>query len=392
MPKSDPVLVRVDKARAVTSMETLGDNLSRLTREGELCEELPDGKVRCYACGHRCLILEGHDGICRVRFNRGGTLFVPWNYFGALQCDPIEKKPFFHALPGTLAMSFGMLGCDLHCGYCQNWFTSQALRDPLSTAPAIPMTAERFVELAIQKGADTVTSTYNEPLITSEWAVEVFKEARRHGLQTSYVSNGNGTEEVLDYIKPWVDFYKVDLKSFNDKNYRQLGGKLDNVLKTVAMLYQKGFWLEIVTLFIPGFNDSEEEMRQIAKFLADISPDIPWHCTAFHPDYKMTDRDYTTMRTIVRACEIGREAGLRYCYAGNLPGHVSDWENTRCPHCNELLVERSGFMVQGYWLTADGKCPKCATVISGRWDAVKTRAALGQFSSMDRRPHAVKPP
>jgi pyruvate formate lyase activating enzyme len=132
-------------------------------------------------------------------------------------------------------------------------------------------------------------------------------------------------------------------------------------------------------------------MRQIAKFLADISPDIPWHCTAFHPDYKMTDRDYTTMRTIVRACEIGREAGLRYCYAGNLPGHVSDWENTRCPHCNELLVERSGFMVQGYWLTADGKCPKCATVISGRWDAVKTRAALGQFSSMDRRPHAVKP-
>jgi len=214
MPKSDPVLARAEKERATASMETLGENLSRLTKEGELYEKLPDGKVRCYACGHRCLILEGHDGICRVRFNRDGKLFVPWNYFGALQCDPSRRSRSFHALPGTLAMSFGMLGCDLHCGYCQNWFTSQALRDPRSTAPAIPMTAEGFVELAIRQGADTVTSTYNEPLITSEWGVEVFKEACQQGLCTSYVSNGNGTEEVLDYIKPWVDFYKGRSEEF----------------------------------------------------------------------------------------------------------------------------------------------------------------------------------
>ncbi|HEX7530011.1 MAG TPA: AmmeMemoRadiSam system radical SAM enzyme [Pyrinomonadaceae bacterium] len=392
MPKSDPLLVESKpQSREKAQMQTLGDALSRLTKEGELYEKLPDNKVRCYACGHRCLILDGHDGICRVRFNRGGILFVPYNYFGALQCDPIEKKPFFHALPGTLAMSFGMLGCDLHCGYCQNWFTSQALRDPMSTAPPMPMTAEQFARLAVEKGADTVTSTYNEPLITSEWGVEVFKEARKKGLCTSYVSNGNGTEEVIDYIKPWVDFYKVDLKSFNDKNYRQLGGKLDNVLKTVEMLHQRGFWLEIVTLFIPGFNDSEEEMRQIAKFLAGISRDIPWHCTAFHPDYKMADRDYTSVRTIVRACEIGKEAGLRYCYAGNLPGGVSDWENTRCPNCTELLIERYGFEVQKYHLTDDGKCPKCATTIPGRWDAAKTRAALQRFNRMDRLPHAVRP-
>jgi pyruvate formate lyase activating enzyme len=390
MPKSDPVLEQSRRANAGRTADPLGQVLSGLTKEGELYEKLPDGKVRCYACGHRCLILDGHDGICRVRFNRGGTLFVPWNYFGALQCDPIEKKPFFHALPGTLAMSFGMLGCDLHCGYCQNWFTSQALRDPMSTAPPIPMSAERFAELAVENGADTVTSTYNEPLITSEWGVEVFKEARKQGLHTSYVSNGNGTEEVLDYIKPWVDFYKVDLKSFNDKNYRQLGGKLDNVLETVERLHEKGFWLEIVTLFIPGFNDSEEEMRQIAKFLAGMSGDIPWHCTAFHPDYKMKDRDYTAIRTIVRACEIGKGEGLRYCYAGNLPGHVSDWENTRCPNCHELLVERYGFEVQNYYLTDDGKCPKCATAIPGRWDAEKTRAALRRFTVFDRIPHAVR--
>ena len=167
MPKSDPVLTRERGAKAAGATDTLGGALARLTREGELYEKLPGQKVRCYACGHRCLILEGHDGICRVRFNRGGTLLVPWNYFGALQCDPIEKKPFFHALPGTLTMSFGMLGCDLHCGYCQNWFTSQALRDPRSTAPPIPMTSERFVELAVEYGVDSVTSTYNEPLITS---------------------------------------------------------------------------------------------------------------------------------------------------------------------------------------------------------------------------------
>ena len=389
MPKPDPMMVENESVRSKQRMESVGEELARFTREGELYEKLPDNKVRCYACGHRCLILDGHDGICRVRFNRGGTLFVPYGYVGALQCDPIEKKPFFHALPATLAMSFGMLGCDLHCGYCQNWFTSQALRDPASTAPAMSVTAKEFVRQAVERGADTVTSTYNEPLITSEWAVEVFQEARRHGLRTSYVSNGNGTEGVLDYLKPWVDFYKVDLKSFNDKNYRQLGGKLDNVLKTVEMLYRKSFWLEIVTLFIPGFNDSEDEMRQIAKFLANLSPDIPWHCTAFHPDYKMSDRDSTSVRTLIKACEVGREAGLHFVYAGNLPGWCGDWENTRCPGCNELLIERYGFEVQDYRLTDDGKCPKCAAAIPGRWDAKRTRAALSRFSFGDRLPRAL---
>ncbi len=390
MPKSDPLLTD-SKRRGKAQMQTLGDALAHLTKPGELYEQLPDGKVRCYACGHRCLILDGHDGVCKVRFNRGGTLFVPWNYFGALQCDPIEKKPFFHALPGTLAMSFGMLGCDLHCGYCQNWFTSQALRDPTSTAPPIPVTAQEFCQLAFEQGADTVTSTYNEPLITSEWGVEVFREARKNGLYTSYVSNGNGTRRVLDYIKPWVDFYKVDLKSFSDKNYRQLGGKLDNVLKTIEMLHEKGFWLEIVTLFIPSFNDSEDEMRQIAGFLANISPNIPWHCTAFHPDYKMQDHDFTSARTLIKACEIGKEAGLHFVYAGNLPGHAGDWENTRCPNCAELLIERRGFQVQRYLLTDTGQCPKCSTPIPGRWDAKRTKSALNRLNPMDRIPRAVRP-
>lgn len=373
MPKSDPLTVQREKTRR----RSLSETLAQFAKPGELYERLPENKVRCYSCGHRCLILDGHDGICRVRFNKGGTLYVPANYFGALQCDPIEKKPFFHALPGTLAMSFGMLGCDLHCGYCQNWFTSQALRDPASVAPPMPMTAPAFVRLALQQGADTVTSTYNEPLITSEWAVEVFKEARQHGLRTSYVSNGNGTEEVLDYLKPWVDFYKVDLKSFDDKSYRQLGGKLETVLQTIAMLHEKGFWLEIVTLFVPGFNDSEAEMRQIAKFLAGLSRDIPWHCTAFHSDYKMPDRPDTQAPALMKACEIGRAAGLHFCYAGNLPGRVGDWENTWCPHCRALLIERYGFEITDYRLTDAGHCPQCGAAIPGRWDAARTRAAVG---------------
>jgi len=159
----------------------------------------------------------------------------------------------------------------------------------------------------------------------------------------------------------------VDLKSFNDKNYRQLGGKLDNVLKTIELLYQKGFWLEIVTLFVPGFNDGADEMRQIAKFLAGIAPDIPWHCTAFHPDYKMQETDATSVQTLLRACEIGREAGLHYCYAGNRPGRCGEWENTRCPNCGETVVERCGFTIRSNRLTAAGTCPKCSQAIAGRW-------------------------
>ena len=362
---------------AVTS---LAETLAALTVEGELYEELPDRKVRCYACGHRCLIPAGRDGICRVRFNRDGTLYVPHGYFAAVQCDPIEKKPFFHALPGSLAMSFGMLGCDLHCGYCQNWLTSQALRDPASLVPPQRMTAPEFVALALEHGAQTVTSTYNEPLITSEWAVEIFQEARRHGLYTSYVSNGNGTPEVLDYLRPWVDFYKIDLKGFDDKAYRQLGGTLQAVLDTIEQVYQRGFWLEVVTLFVPGFNDSTDEMKQIARFLAGISPEIPWHCTAFHPDYKMQDRDATTVETLVRAYDIGREAGLQFVYPGNIPGAVDNRENTYCPGCNALLVERYGFHVRNCRVTTDGTCPDCGRAIPGRWQGASRLAAAGRVS------------
>ena len=334
----------------------------------ELVEVLEDGRLRCYACGHRCPIPEGREGVCRVRFREGGTLKVPWGYVGALQCDPIEKKPFFHALPGTDALSFGMLGCDLHCAYCQNWFTSQSVRDPEAVGTPRDVSASELAELAVKSGAPSLVSTYNEPLITSEWAVEVFAQARARGLRTAYVSNGNGTPQVLDYIRPWVDFYKVDLKSMDDKHYRQLGGVLQNVLDTIVGIHERGIWLEVLTLVIPDFNDSDEELTRAARFVASVSRDIPWHVTAFHPDYKMNDHGATPAATLLRACEIGTAEGLRYVYAGNIPGRTGEWENTRCPKCSFTVIERRGFRVVANRLVG-GACPRCTTAIPGRWDA-----------------------
>jgi pyruvate formate lyase activating enzyme len=350
-------------------MSTLAETLARDTREGELYDVLPDGRLRCYACGHCCPLPEGAVGVCRVRFNQGGRLRVPWGYVGGIQCDPIEKKPFFHAYPGALAYSFGMLGCDLHCAYCQNWVTSQALRDPAAVAPPLNTTPESMVQDAVSLGARVMVSTYNEPLITSEWAVAVFKEARAAGLVTGYVSNGNGTPEVLEYLRPFVDLYKVDLKSFDDRHYRQLGGRLAPILDTIRRLHAMGFWVEIVTLLIPGFNDSRDELQRLTAFVAGVSPDIPWHVTAFHGDYKMTEPHNTTAAMLADAAAIGAEAGLRYVYAGNLPGSVGALEDTRCASCQTTLVARLGYQIRDYRVTPDGRCPACATPVPGRWSA-----------------------
>ncbi|OGB93159.1 MAG: AmmeMemoRadiSam system radical SAM enzyme [candidate division NC10 bacterium RBG_16_65_8] len=346
---------------------TLKDVLSGLTAEGDLYERLPDRRVRCYACGHRCLIPEGRDGVCRVRFNRDGVLRVPHGYVAtSLQLDPVEKKPFFHVLPGAAALSFGMLGCDYHCGYCQNWLTSQVLRDAEAVAGPSRIAPEDIVRRALDLHAPIVTSTYNEPLITSEWAVEVFRLAKARGLKTAYVSNGNATPEVLDYLRPWLDLYKVDLKGFDDANYRKLGGKLQTVLDTIQLLVAKGFWVEVVTLVVPDWNDGDEELRKIAGFLAGVSRDIPWHVTAFHPDYKMTNRTWTPVAAITRATEIGRSEGLRFVYAGNAPGRTGSLENTYCPGCGVLLIERVGFRVLANHLAA-GACARCQTRIPGVW-------------------------
>ncbi|MGA2857249.1 MAG: AmmeMemoRadiSam system radical SAM enzyme [Candidatus Sulfotelmatobacter sp.] len=366
-------------------MPTLRDILDQRVREADasLYQKLENNRVRCFSCGHCCPIPEGQPGVCKVRYNRGGTLYVPWGYTAGMQCDPIEKKPFFHVHPGALAYSFGMLGCDLHCAYCQNWVTSQALRDPSAVSPPLEVSPKLMVQDALDHGAKVVVSTYNEPLITSEWAVAVFKEAKAAGLLTGFVSNGNATPQVLDYLRPWIDLYKVDLKSFDDRHYHELGGRIGPILDSIRRIYQMGLWLEIVTLLIPGFNDSADELRRLTEFVAGISPDIPWHVTAFHADYKMTDPRDTRPEDLLRAVEIGREAGLRYIYAGNLPGMTGRWEDTRCPQCSETLIRRYGYFIEDYRLTPEGRCPRCAHQIPGRW----TAQFDGQIADRPFRPH-----
>jgi len=355
----------------------LKEKLQRLTREGEL--GFPEkGKIRCVACGHRCLIGEGHEGVCKVRFVEGGTLRVPFGYVGALNVDPVEKKPFFHVTPGALALSFGMLGCDYKCPYCQNWEISQVHRDPESDplVSARPVEIDDLIDLARRSGSTMVTSTYNEPLITSEWAVAVFRAARAAGLMTSYVSNGNGTPEVLDYLRPWVDAYKVDLKGMREAEYRKLGGRLSAVLETLKGLKARGFWVEVVTLVVPGLNDSEGELRDAARFLSRLDRDIPWHVTSYHDDYRMEGRGATPLRSLLRAAEIGREEGLRFVYAGNVHGRVGEWEDTRCPGCGVTVVERRGFRVLSNRLRADGSCPACGDHLPGLWSVPLRTASI----------------
>jgi pyruvate formate lyase activating enzyme len=348
--------------------ETLEGALRTRSAEGELVERLEGGAIRCLACGHRCRIQDGHAGVCKIRFNDGGRLMVPHGYVAGLAVDPIEKKPFFHAYPGSKALSFGMLGCDYKCGYCQNWISSQALRDPMSGTDPREINPAEIVSLAVRHGARVLTSTYNEPLITSEWAVEVFRLGKPKGFACSYVSNGNGTPEVIDYLAPWLDLWKIDLKAFNETSYRLLGGKLGAVLDTIREVHRRGIWLEVLTLVVPGFNDSDAELAKIAEFVASVDPEIPWHVTAFHRDYKMTDGRDTSTADLDRAWRIGRAAGLKFVYPGNIPGALGDREGTHCPGCDRLLVGRVGFRVTEFHLV-DGTCPDCRIAIPGRWEA-----------------------
>ena len=349
-------------------MTSLRDLLAEHTATAapQLSEPGADGALRCLACGHRCRVLPGRPGVCRVRFNRDGVLRVPHGYVSSLAVDPIEKKPFYHAYPGRGALSFGMLGCDLHCAYCQNWITSQTLRDDQAIAEPRYVDPEHIVGIALEHGCPVLTSTYNEPLITSEWAVEVFKLGQPHGLVGAYVSNGNATPEVLEFLRPHVALYKIDLKSFDDRTYRRLGCPLENVLDTIRRAHALGFWVELVTLVVPGQNDSDDELRRMADFIAGVSVDIPWHVTAFRPDYRLTDTPRTPPETLARAHRIGRSAGLHFVYAGNLPGRVGEREHTDCPACGTRLIERRGFTLLTNQLR-QGTCPTCQTPIAGVW-------------------------
>ncbi len=354
--------------------------LDGYVREGTLWVRERADRIRCTACGHRCLLPEGFRGVCKVRFHADGKLWVPWGYVAALQADPIEKKPFYHVLPGATALTFGMLGCDFHCAYCQNWVTSQALRDPRAGTAIYEIQREDFWRLVKDTGARAVVSSYNEPLITAEWAYHLMEPARNTPVVTAFVSNGNATPEALEYLYPVLLAYKVDLKTMNPRRYRELGGVLDHVLWTIEEAHRRGFWVEVVTLVVPGFNDREEEIREAARFLAGVSRDIPWHLTAFYPQYRMQDRPPTSAHFLRRAAEIAKEEGLHYVYVGNLPGWFPDLEHTRCPRCSTVLVRRRGFTVLENRLQS-GRCPTCQTPIPGIWNDEEVQRCWRQRSS-----------
>lgn len=349
---------------------SLVEELDRLTRPGDLGEKVDDNSVRCLACAHTCLIRDGKRGVCKIRFNREGKLQVPWGYVSSIQVDPIEKKPFYHFLAGSDALTFGMLGCNLRCDYCQNWLTSQALREKGTehlSGIIRRLSSDEIVDFGLQYGAEVVASSYNEPLISSEWARDIFIKAGQAGLKQVYVSNGFATPDVLDYLKPVLQGFKVDLKTMQEDHYRDLGGRLQPVLDSIQYAHQLGLWVEIVTLIVPGFNDSPGELLETAGFIRSVSPNIPWHVSAFRPDYKMTDKPRTSVAQLLTAVDIGKKQGLNYIYAGNMPGSVGEYENTICHNCESILIDRRGYLIRKYRITAEGTCPDCETRIPGVW-------------------------
>jgi pyruvate formate lyase activating enzyme len=295
-----------------------------------------------------------------------GSFHYPFGYVSSLASDPIEKKPLYHVLPGADALSFGMLGCNLRCDFCQNWDISMIGRDPFARGMPIEISAEEMVVWGVGQGARIAASTYNEPLITSEWAMAVFQHARKHGMLTGMVSNGNATEKVLDFLRPQMDFFKIDLKTFNPDSYHQLGGSLRSIRKAIEYAKEIGLWVEIVTLIVPGFNDSIDEIRAAAKYLKGISPEIPWHFTAFHPDYKRKGSHRTTTESIMRLAETAQEEGMQYIYVGNTVGGTDKFQHTHCPQCHSLLIRRRGFSTLSNRIT-NGRCPDCQTAIPGIW-------------------------
>jgi pyruvate formate lyase activating enzyme len=335
--------------------------------EALLYERRPDGTVVCHLCAHRCRIRPGLRGICGVRENREGTLLtLVRDRAISAEVDPIEKKPFFHFLPGTLAYSIATVGCNFHCLFCQNWTISQWPRERRGPVPGEAARPEDIVARARAAGCATVAYTYTEPTVFFELALETCRLAAAGGLRNVFVTNGYMTREALQLIAPVLDGANVDLKSFSDTYYRRVcGATLPPVLETIEVMRGLGVWVEVTTLLIPGRNDSDEEVTALAGWLAGVDPDMPWHVSAFYPAYRMTDVPPTSTRALHRAAEIGRRAGLRHVYTGNVPG--DPWEHTVCPGCGRRLIRRHGYRVLENVVT-DGRCPDCRAPIAGVWN------------------------
>jgi pyruvate formate lyase activating enzyme len=335
--------------------------------EARFYEKLADQKVHCFLCAHECQIEPGKRGICQVRENQEGSLYsLVYGKLAARHVDPIEKKPFFHFLPGTRSYSIGTVGCNFHCLNCQNYDISQYPRRHHGAILGEEFSPKEIVAQAVASRAATISYTCTEPTIFMEFAEDTARLARQQGLRNIFVSNGFMTEASATALAGFIEADNIDLKSLRDEHYRRVcKARLQPILDTITRVKQAGVWVEITTLVIPGDNDSDAELKQIAEFIKGVGVDIPWHVSAFYPAYKMLDYPPTPAATLRRAREIGLEAGLRYVYTGNVPGEGG--ENTYCYTCRELVIERAGYAIQRFGLQ-DGRCPKCQTRIDGVWE------------------------
>lgn len=318
-------------------------------------------KIICMLCQHYCQMKEGQVGVCGVNKNENGELkTVVYGHPSALNVDPVEKKPLYHLLPGTTALSFGTVGCNFKCPFCQNWQISQEHK----VDESVYISPEKMVDLAIENGASSIAYTYNEPTIFYPYAKDIGVIAREKGLKNIFVTNGFETPEVVKDMAFWLDAANVDLKSWDDAYYKKvLKGGLEAVKETLRGMIKEGIWVEVTTLLIEGENDSNEDLEAMASFIAnDLGVHVPWHLSAFHPDYKMQDHEYTKLQTLQRANDIAKKAGLFYVYMGNVPVHG----DTYCPDCGTLLIDRTGYTITKNSLV-EGNCPKCQRVIEGVW-------------------------
>lgn len=332
-------------------------------KEAMLYERIDDTGVRCFLCNHRCVIQEGHRGICCVRENQRGTLYsLVYGKVISQNVDPVEKKPLYHFFPGSTSFSIATAGCNFRCLQCQNHEISQIPRES-GRIIGSHVEPETIVEQALKDRSQSIAYTYTEPTIYFEYARDVAILAGSKGIKNVFVTNGYMTTEALQALHPHLDAANVDLKSFSKDFYIDIcGARLEPVLDSIRTMKKQGVWVEVTTLIIPNLNDSEPELRKIAEFLLSVGPEVPWHISAFYPTYKMNDRPRTPVQSLHKAKKIGKEVGLRYVYCGNVPG--DDGENTFCYKCDELLIERWGFRVQQNRIE-NGKCPSCQASIDG---------------------------
>jgi pyruvate formate lyase activating enzyme len=335
-----------------------------MIKEAMLYEKLDNKFVHCCLCAHQCKISPSKFGICGVRQNRDGVLYtLVYGEAIASHIDPIEKKPLYHFFPGSGAFSIATIGCNFKCGFCQNWQISQISKRDGSISGGYELMPEKVVKQAKRNNCLSISYTYTEPTIFFEYAYDTAKLAKEAGLYNNFVTNGYMSKEALDTIRPYLDAANVDLKSFNEDYYKKnCRAHLSPVLDSIAHMKKLNIWVEVTTLIVPGENDSEEELNAIAKFIANLGKDIPWHISRFHPNYQFTDYPPTSIDTLKKAKQIGNSHGLRYIYLGN----VLEGSDTYCPNCNELLVSRTYFYVEKFNIK-EGRCPSCATEIDGIW-------------------------